>query len=406
MATVGRAMALDVIALRNRFPAISASGAPAFLDGPAGTQVPEAVVEAIATALVSSASNVGGEFAASRASGRVVRDARRAAADFVGGSPSEIVFGPNMTSLTFAFSRAVANEWGSGDRIVLSQLDHDANVTPWVRAAEERGVEVRFARIDPDDVTLDLDHLESLVDARTRLVAVTACSNAFGSLVDVARVARAAHSVGALCFVDAVHLAPHQRIDAASLGVDALVCSAYKFFGPHVGILWGRRELLERLPAYRVRPAPSAPPGKFETGTPSFAMLAGVTAAIDHLASLGDGEDRAQRLDDAFALTNTHEAGLGRRFLAGLPSGVRVWGRPSMEGRVTTFAVSVGMRSAGEVAAALGMRGINVWAGHYYAVEPMSALGLLESGGLVRIGFVNTSILEEVDMVNDALGSL
>ncbi len=406
MATVGRAMALDVIALRNRFPAISASGAPAFLDGPAGTQVPEAVVEAIATALVSSASNVGGEFAASRASGRVVRDARRAAADFVGGSPSEIVFGPNMTSLTFAFSRAVANEWGSGDRIVLSQLDHDANVTPWVRAAEERGVEVRFARIDPDDVTLDLDHLESLVDARTRLVAVTACSNAFGSLVDVARVARAAHSVGALCFVDAVHLAPHQRIDAASLGVDALVCSAYKFFGPHVGILWGRRELLERLPAYRVRPAPSAPPGKFETGTPSFAMLAGVTAAIDHLASLGDGEDRAQRLDDAFALTNTHEAGLGRRFLAGLPSGVRVWGRPSMEGRVTTFAVSVGGRSAGEVASALGMRGINVWAGHYYAVEPMSALGLLESGGLVRIGFVNTSILEEVDMVNDALGSL
>ncbi len=406
MATVGRAMALDVIALRNRFPAISASGAPAFLDGPAGTQVPEAVVEAIATALVSSASNVGGEFAASRASGRVVRDARRAAADFVGGSPSEIVFGPNMTSLTFAFSRAVANEWGSGDRIVLSQLDHDANVTPWVRAAEERGVEVRFARIDPDDVTLDLDHLESLVDARTRLVAVTACSNAFGSLVDVARVARAAHSVGALCFVDAVHLAPHQRIDAASLGVDALVCSAYKFFGPHVGILWGRRELLERLPAYRVRPAPSAPPGKFETGTPSFAMLAGVTAAIDHLASLGDGEDRAQRLDDAFALTNTHEAGLGRRFLAGLPSGVRVWGRPSMEGRVTTFAVSVGGRSAGHVASALGMRGINVWAGHYYAVEPMSALGLLESGGLVRIGFVNTSVLEEVDMVNDALGSL
>ncbi len=406
MATVGRAMALDVIALRNRFPAISASGAPAFLDGPAGTQVPEAVVEAIATALVSSASNVGGEFAASRASGRVVRDARRAAADFVGGSPSEIVFGPNMTSLTFAFSRAVANEWGSGDRIVLSQLDHDANVTPWVRAAEERGVEVRFARIDPDDVTLDLDHLESLVDARTRLVAVTACSNAFGSLVDVARVARAAHSVGALCFVDAVHLAPHQRIDAASLGVDALVCSAYKFFGPHVGILWGRRKLLERLPAYRVRPAPSAPPGKFETGTPSFAMLAGVTAAIDHLASLGDGEDRAQRLDDAFALTNTHEAGLGRRFLAGLPSGVRVWGRPSMEGRVTTFAVSVGGRSAGHVASALGMRGINVWAGHYYAVEPMSALGLLESGGLVRIGFVNTSVLEEVDMVNDALGSL
>ena len=399
-------MALDVAALRNRFPAIRAEGAPAFLDGPAGTQVPESVVEAIAAALIDASSNVGGSFAASRASGAVVEAARSAAADFLGGAPSEVVFGPNMTSLTFAFSRAVASEWRAGDRIVLSRLDHDANVTPWARAAEERGVDVSFARLHDDDVTLDLDHLESLIDARTRLVAVTACSNAFGSLVDVARVARAAHGVGALCYVDAVHLAPHQRIDVMKSGVDALVCSAYKFFGPHVGVLWGRRELLERLPAYKVRPAPADPPGKFETGTPSFAMLAGVEAAVEHIASLGEGDNRSQRLDDAYELIATHESGLGRRFLNGLPPGVEVWGRPSMEGRVTTFAVSVEGRPAAEVASALGVRGINVWAGHYYAVEPMAALGLLESGGLVRIGFVNTSTIEEVDMVHEALGAL
>ncbi len=399
-------MALDVNSLRNRFPSLRAEAAPAFLDGPAGTQVPDIVIEAVGSALAQAASNVGGSFTASHASQAVVDSARIAAADLLGGSPGEIVFGANMTSITFAFSRALAAGWKTGDRIVVSRLDHDANVTPWVLAARDRGAETVFADVHLDDATLDIDHLESLIDERTKLVAVTACSNAFGSLVDVGRVARAAHRVGALCYVDAVHLAPHRRIDVAALEVDALVCSAYKFFGPHVGALFCRREVLDQTSAYKVRPAPADPPGKFETGTPSFALLAGLTAAVDHLASLGSGRTRRERLDDAYEQIGAHEAGLGRRFLAGLPPGVRLFGRPSMERRVTTFAVSVAGFPAADVASALAGRGINVWAGHYYAVEPMAALGLLESGGLVRIGFVNTSTEAEVDEVCGALADL
>jgi cysteine desulfurase family protein (TIGR01976 family) len=235
---------LDVVSLRAQFPALShadATGRPfVFMDGPAGTQVPVAVIDAIAGGLESAASNVGGSFAASHSSGEVVAAARQAAADLVGGSADEIVFGPNMTSLTFAFSRALSLTWRPGDRVVLSGLDHDANVSPWLRAAADRDVEVVFADIHPSDVSLDLDHLESLLNDRTRLVAVTGCSNSFGTRVDVARVAAAAHAVGALCFVDAVHMAPHVRVDVEALGVDFLVCSAYKFYGPHVGILWGQ----------------------------------------------------------------------------------------------------------------------------------------------------------------------
>jgi cysteine desulfurase family protein (TIGR01976 family) len=323
--------------------------------------------------------------------------ARQAAADLLGGRADEVVFGPNMTTLTFGFSRALSRTWGPGDKIVVSGLDHDANVTPWVMAAEDRGADVLFADIRPDDVTLDLDQLESLLDDSVKLVAVTGCSNAFGSLVDVARVARAAHAVGARCFVDAVHLAPHRRIDVRAMGVDALVCSAYKFYGPHVGILWGRSDLLAETVAYKVRPAPSDPPGKFETGTPSFALLNGVTAAVDHIASLGDGPTRGARLDDASAQVGAHERALGERFLEGLSGGVRVWGRPTMEGRVSTFAIEVEGMPASEVAGRLGEQGIATWPGHYYAVEPMRRLGWLDRGGLVRIGFVATTTEAEVE---------
>lgn len=399
----------DLAALRSRFPAFArrVDGEPAaYFDAPAGTQVPEPVIEAVGAAMVEAASNVGGPFAASRDSGAVVEGARRAAGDLVGGRPGEIVLGPNMTTLTFSMSRAIAAGWRSGDRIVLSRLDHDANITPWARAAGERGVEVAFARLRPDDVTLDLDHLESLVDERTRLVAVTGASNAFGSLVDVPRVAAAARRVGALSFVDAVHLAPHAHIDVAALGCDMLVCSAYKFFGPHVGVLWGRSDLLESIDPYRLRPAPTRSPGKFETGTPSFALLAGLEAAVDHLASVGEGADRRSRLSDAYRRTVAHETGLGGAFLEHLPEGVRVWGRPSMEGRVPTFALEVVGRDPGEVAAELGRRGLFAWAGHYYAWEPMQALGLLERGGLVRVGFVATTTSDEVDRLVGALAEL
>ena len=391
----------DVEELRSRFPALSATtddGRPVIhLDGPAGTQMPELVARAIADGVMDAASNVGGPFDASHRSERVVRQARDAAADLLGGRPEEIVFGPNMTTLTFAFSRALSRSWGPRDRVIVSGLDHDANVTPWVMAAEDRGAEVAFADIRHEDVTLDLDHLESLLDDSVKVVAVTGCSNAFGSLVDVGRLAQAAHEVGAVCFVDAVHLAPHRRIDVQSMGVDALVCSAYKFYGPHVGILWGRSELLAETVPYKVRPAPSDPPGKFETGTPSFGLINGVTAAVDHIASLGQGPDRRSKLDDAYARLGSHGRALGQRLLAGLPEEIHVWGPPTMEGRVPTFAIEVEGRSAADVAAYLGEQGIATWPGHYYAVEPMRRLGWLDRGGLVRIGFVATTTEEEVD---------
>ena len=394
---------------RSQIPALArpVNGRPAvYLDGPGGTQVSSAVVDAVSGALVDAASNVGGSFAASRESSEVVERARSAASDLLGGTPGEIVFGQNMTSLTFAFSRALAAGWSPGDRVVVTRLDHDANVTPWVRAAADRGVEVAFADIKPDTVTLDLDHLETLLDDRTRLVAVTGCSNAFGSLVDLRRVADAARSVGALTYVDAVHLAPHRRIDVEALGVDALVCSAYKFYGPHVGVLWARSDLIETVEPYKVRPAPGEGPGRFETGTPSFALLAGVTAAVDVLASMGDGGDRPGRLDVAFERIDAHARALGERFLAGLPDRVRVWGLQSMDDRVATFAVSVDGLHPARVSELLGERGIFTWAGHYYAVEPMARLGLLDGGGLVRVGLMATTTEKEVDRLLDELDQL
>lgn len=394
-------MSLDVTRLRRQFPALASRAV--FVDGPAGTQVHQEVVDAISAALVSAASNVGGAFPASAASSRTVADARAAAADFLGGNPDEIVFGPNMTTLTFAFSRAVARTWSAGDRIIVSGLDHDANVTPWVMAAEDRGVEVDFVDIDPVDMSLDLDELEGLLTDRTRLVAVTGASNTFGTIVDVARVAAASHRVGAVCFVDAVHMAPHLRIDAGTLGVDAVVCSAYKFFGPHVGSLWVRRELLAELQPYKVRPAPSDGPGKFETGTPSFALLAGYTAAVDYLASLGAGPDRSSQLYSAFAQIRGWEETLGRRFLDGLGRKVALYGKPSMEGRVTTFAVRVPGERPQDTVARLAKAGIYAWAGHNYAIEPVNRADLMEGGGVVRIGFLHLNTAGEVDRVLEVL---
>jgi cysteine desulfurase family protein (TIGR01976 family) len=395
---------LDVEALRAEFPALA--GPQVYLDGPAGTQVPNRVIRAVTEALASSMSNVGGQFGSSKRSEATVDRARTAAADFVGGAPAEVIFGPNMTSLTFAVSRALAEGWKKGDRIVLSALDHDANITPWVRAAASKGVLVDFIDFDLKTTAIDLDQLESLVDERTRLVAVTACSNAFGTLVDVARVARAARSVGALTFVDAVHLAPHRRIDVQAIGCDFLVCSSYKFFGPHLGVMWMRGALLEQLPAFKVRPAPNLGPGRWETGTAPFELLAGFTAAVDYLASLGWGANRRGALDAAFVEIGAHETSLSDRFLAGLPEGVRVVGQPSTGGRVPTFAVEVDSLPANEVARQLGNVGLATWSGHYYAVEPMSRLGYLDSGGLTRIGFVHVSTAGEVDAVLAALAAL
>ncbi len=394
---------LDVEAIRSEFPALA--GDQIFLDGPAGTQVPNRVIAAVTSALAGSMSNVGGDFPSSQRTGQIVAAARRAGADLVGGKPNEIVFGPNMTTLTFALSRALAEGWTEGDRIVLSGLDHDANVIPWVRAAAAKGVEVVFADVRAD-ATLDLDHLESLIDGRTRLVAATACSNAFGTLVDVDLLTRAAHKVDALVFIDAVHLAPHRGIDVDHLGCDFLVCSSYKFFGPHLGMLWAREALLAELPAFKVRPAPDIGPGRWETGTPTFELLAGFEAAVDYLASIGWGGDRRGALENAFAEIREQEMSIGNRFLSGLPDRVRVVGPNTMGERVPTFAVEVDGMDAPEVSRSLGQRGIATWAGHFYAVEPMRRLGYAESGGLTRIGFLHINTADEVDSVLEALAVL
>ena len=398
-------MTYDVDELRSRFPALR-STSTIHLDGPAGTQVPDSVIEAVSSGMASAASNVGGHFEASGRSGEVVDLARLAMSDLLGGSPDEIVFGPNMTTITFAFSRAVVGAMEPGDRIVVTRLDHDANVTPWVSAARDAGVEVDRLDIDPDTVSLDLESLPELLGPRTRLLCLAGASNAFGTLTDLERVVELVEGTGVRVFVDAVHLVPHERVDVVGLGVDALICSGYKFYGPHVGALWARRGWLEEIDPYRVRPAPSDPPRSFETGTPSFALLAGMTAAVDHLASLGSGSTRAERLDDAFRRIRTHEAGLGASFLDSIPGSVTVWGRQGMEGRVPTFAISVGDRSADEVARHLADHDIAAWAGHYYAVGPMERLGLLDSGGLVRIGIVNTTTEGEIERLCQVLRAL
>jgi cysteine desulfurase family protein (TIGR01976 family) len=409
-------IALDAHSLREQFPALRQviHGRPAlYLDGPGGTQVPERVVTAMAGYLRAGGSNLGGPFLASERSEAVTNTARAAMAAFYNAAQTdEIVFGQNMTSLTFALSRALARTWRAGDEIVLTRLDHDANITPWVLAAEERDVRVRWLDFHPADTTLALEALPELLNERTRLVAVTHASNAVGTIPDVARIVQLAHRAGALVYVDAVHAAPHHLIDVQALDCDFLVSSSYKYFGPHTGILYGRYRFLEELTAFKVRPAPAEPPGKWETGTQSFESLAGVAAAIDYLASLGPPSGiLRQRLAGAMAAIQAYERQLSERFLQGATNvdGLRVYGLTDVERldeRTPTFAASLDGYHADEVAAALGAEGIFVWSGHYYAVAVMERLGLLDQGGLVRIGFVHYNTPEEVDEVLAALARL
>lgn len=401
----------DVEGIRRRFPALSRieDGRPvAYLDGPGGTQVPQTVIDAMAGTLEQGVGNLGGDFGSSEDAMRITDEARTLMSRFYNCSPEEVVFGQNMTSLTFAMSRAIAQTWESGDSIVLTSLDHDANFTPWDMAADDSGVHVRVAEFDPTSGELDPAAVIDEIDDSTRLVAVGLASNALGSVVDVATIAAAAHTAGALVYVDAVHAGPHRLIDVAALDCDFLVASAYKFFGPHTGILFGRIEHLRDLNAYKVRPAPSDPPGKWETGTQSFESLAGITAAVDYITSLGEGKGR-EGLVSAFEAIGDHERSLGERFLAGIADlgHVRVYGVPEMdERRVATFAIAVENRSAADVARHLAGQGIYVWSGHYYALNVMDRLGVLDGGGLVRIGFCHYNTIEEVDGTLHALASL
>ena len=405
-------MALDVEAVRSQFPALSreVNGQPAaYLDGPGGTQVPKSVIDAMADFMRGGGSNHGGPFVTSRETDAVVASARGAIADLVGASPDEIAFGQNMTSLTLAVSRALGATWMIGDNIVVTRLDHDANVWPWVIAARDAGVEVRWIDFDPEDgCRLQVEHLTDVIDRRTRLVAVTQASNAVGTITDIRPLIGAAHVVGALTYVDAVHYTPHGLMDVSELGTDFLAASSYKFFGPHTGCLYGRADVLTEVAAYKIRPAPDDPPGKWETGTQSFESLAGVTAAVDYIASLGEGESRRERITSAMEAIGSYERAISERFLDGiarLPS-VQLYGRDTADGRTPTFAVSVSGVHPDAVSAALGDLGIFVWSGDYYAVEVMRRIGVADRGGLVRIGFVHYNTFEEVDRVVAALGSL
>ncbi len=401
----------DPTSVRNRFPALErlVHGRPAvYLDGPGGTQVPDSVIEAMAGFMRRGGSNLHGPFVTSFETDEALEGARSAVADLFGASPAEVAFGQNMTSLTYAVSRAIARTWDRGDNIVLTRLDHDANVTPWVQAAEDAGVDVRFVDFSPDlGCTLDLASLDAALDGRTRIVAFSAASNAVGTITPMSDIIERAHSVGALTYVDAVHFAPHGRIDVRASGTDFLVASAYKWFGPHTGCLYGRRELLEAIQPYKLRPSPETPPDRWETGTQAFESLVGVTAAVDYLASLGSGATRTERIDDAYRAILEHETALSERFLAGLAEmdHVRLFGVQESHGRTPTFAIDVAGRVPADVATTLGSQGFFVWSGDYYAVEVMARLDRAEHG-LVRIGFVHYTTSDEVDRTLDALDRL
>jgi cysteine desulfurase family protein (TIGR01976 family) len=383
-------VALDVAAVRARFSALDR--ATAFFDGPGGTQAPDEVIEAMASYLRESNANLGGPFETSVRSDAVVVEAHRAAARFLGARPDEVGFGQNMTTLNFALSRTVGRELRSGDEIVVTRLDHDGNVAPWLELARDLDLVIRFVDIR-EDTTLDLDDLVRQLSERTRVVAFPWASNATGTITEVGRIAELAHGADALAWVDAVHFAPHGPIDVTEAGIDVLVCSPYKFFGPHLGLFYGRREVLERWRPYKVRPAADEPLShRFETGTLPHEALAGLIAAVEYVESIG------------WEAIATHEHELGERLLEGLPPRIRLHGLPRMDGRTPTFALTIPGRTPSDAAAALAERDIAVWAGNYYAVEVMEWLGLPD--GAVRVGIVHYNTAEEVDRLLEELDRL
>jgi cysteine desulfurase family protein (TIGR01976 family) len=374
-----------VEAVRARFTALQRD--LAFFDGPGGTQVPDSVIEAIADCLRLSNANLGGPFETSRRADELVERAHAAAAGFLNADAPEVAFGQNMTTLNFALSRAVARDWQPGDEVVCTQLDHDANISPWLELAHDRGVVVRLARVD-DECRLDLEHLHSLVGERTRVVAFPWAANSVGTIAPVAEIARIAHAAGALAWVDAVHYGPHGPIDVRAADVDVALCSPYKFYGPHLGLAYVREDVAEGLRPYKVRPADA----RFETGTLAHELLAGFVAGVEYLDDVG------------WDFVQEHERDLGQRFLDGLPDGWTLHGIPSMEGRVPTFALTHDRVGPEEAAAWLGERGFAVWHGDYYAVEIMRRLGLPD--GAVRVGIVHYNTADEVDRLLAALDTL
>jgi cysteine desulfurase family protein (TIGR01976 family) len=418
-------MTLDSNAVRAQFPALQRP--VIFLDNPGGTQIARTSLEQIQRYLVEANANHGGVFATSQESDRRVENARSAMAEFLNASrPEEIVFGPNMTSLTFNISRALARTFHPGDTLVVTRLDHDANISPWLMAAEDRGCRIRWVDFHPEDCTLDMEDFKAALEEKPRLVAVGYASNAVGTVNPVKEITRLAHAAGALVYIDAVQYAPHGPIDVRDLGCDFLVCSAYKFFGPHLGILYGRYDLLDRLPAYRVRPAPSGPPGKFETGTGNFEHYCGLLGALDYFQWLGktfghtdpqpgkyDGRysGRALTYKKALSLVQSYEVGLSQSLVENLLEvpGLHLYGiadESRFDQRVPTFSFTVKGWTPRQVAERLAGHSINLWNGNFYALAVSERLGLEGSGGLVRVGATHYNTVEEVQKFGEALRAL
>jgi cysteine desulfurase family protein (TIGR01976 family) len=409
------AIALDLPWVRAQFPALSetVNGHPAvFLDGPGGTQVPRKVVDAIGDYLEHYNSNTGGAYATSRRTDRMIAEARSAMGDFLNCGSDEVVFGPNMTTLTFALSRSLGRELKPGDEIVLTWLDHDANFSPW-KALEERGVVIRVAEVDAADCTLNMADLAGKINARTRLVAVGYASNAVGTINDVAEVVRLAQRVGAFTYVDAVHYAPHGPIDVGALDCDFLACSTYKFFGPHMGVLYGKREHLKRLAPYKVRPLLDQVPWRWEMGTLNHECIAGITACVEYLADLGRHVNpgvstRREALLAAYDAIQPYERDLAEKLIRGLLAipGLTFYGITDpkrFDRRCPTVAVRIEGHSPLELATRLGDRGFFTWDGNYYALNLTERLGVESSGGFLRIGLAHYNTAEEVSRLLAAL---
>jgi len=419
------ATSLNIESIRSSFPALHrdfGGETACYFDGPGGTQMSQSVIDEYRAILEQGNSNLGGLFATSIESGEVVDAGRLAFADFFNSRPDEVVFGQNMTTLTFSLSRALAQTWRTGDEIILTRLDHDANISPWLLVARERGVKVRWVDFDPAQCRLDVEDIVPLLNDRTRLLAITNASNAVGTIVDISKACRLAHSVGAVVYVDAVHYAPHRTIDVQDTACDILVSSAYKFYGPHLGVAFVRRDLMEELRAFKVRPAPDHGPGKWETGTQNFEAIAAATAGIDYLASLSrsfggqiEGEaapmNRRSQLVHSYSLIRSHERALAERFLEGIEQipGLRVYGITDhnlLDERTPTFAISMAGSAPELLAGRLAKDHMFVWHGHYYAVAVMERLELLQAGGLVRIGFSMYNTAQEIDLLLEALHRL
>jgi cysteine desulfurase family protein (TIGR01976 family) len=417
----------DASVLRSQFPALAQTqdGRPVvFLDNPGGTQVPQSVVDAMADYLVHSNANHGGAFATSERSDATLHEAHAAMADmYNAASPDEIVFGPNMTTLTLSVSRVLARDLGPGDEIVVTRMDHDGNISPWLLVAEDRGATVRWADFDVEDYTLDMDGLHGLINDRTKIVAVGYASNALGTVNDVRTIVEWAHEVGALAFVDAVQYAPHGPIDVQALGCDFLVSSPYKFYGPHMGALYGKYDLLDRLRAYKVRPAPDDPPGKFETGTQNHEGIAGTLAAVEYLASIGERygaayehyfpalSGRRLHLKTGMSVLRAYDHALSAAILDELETlpGVHIHGitdRNRLRERVPTVSFTWEGHQPRDVAEALGDQGIYVWDGNYYALAVTERLGLEGKGGMVRIGAVHYNTVGEIRRLGEALRAM